>query len=287
VSLLDALLDAIDAKSEAVARFADAAVESMRDDVHAVIAVAARRGATPAQVRAAAGTRLVRAELVALVEFGMQARHLAERVVGDMEQKAGAHRIPRRGPIRAADLEERRTRRTPRADEASPAAPALADIAGLTDAQLVTLLRRYGIRLDPERLFAANMERITEQLIAANVPDDTLVARVAKTAELRLRQHMQHEAKAAVRAASTQRLGIGRTEGGALMWTAVMDAATCESCEARHGEMHTQAEWEELGLPGDSALVCDGNCRCELVPSEWVAPEEDITVKLTLEVTPD
>ena len=63
----------------------------------------------------------------------------------------------------------------------------------------------------------------------------------------------------------------------------------CEDCEARHGSVQTLAEWEADGLPGSRNTICNGNCRCELVPDDaFTGPYErergDVQVTVDLEV---
>ena len=43
----------------------------------------------------------------------------------------------------------------------------------------------------------------------------------------------------------------------------------CPSCTAVAGQVHTMAEWNAAGMtPGAGALMCQGNCQCQLVPTD-------------------
>ena len=43
----------------------------------------------------------------------------------------------------------------------------------------------------------------------------------------------------------------------------------CPSCAAVAGQVHTMAEWDAAGVkPGSDALLCQGNCQCQLVPTD-------------------
>ncbi len=43
----------------------------------------------------------------------------------------------------------------------------------------------------------------------------------------------------------------------------------CPSCVAVAGQVHTMAEWDAAGVrPGAGALMCQGNCQCQLVPTD-------------------
>ena len=43
----------------------------------------------------------------------------------------------------------------------------------------------------------------------------------------------------------------------------------CPSCAAVAGQVHTMAEWDAAGVkPGSDGLLCQGNCQCQLVPTD-------------------
>jgi hypothetical protein len=62
------------------------------------------------------------------------------------------------------------------------------------------------------------------------------------------------------------------------LWVAVMDTSTCNSCEERHGEERTRAEWMLRGMPRSEALICRRKCRCELFPVGGDAPDVYVEV---------
>ena len=39
---------------------------------------------------------------------------------------------------------------------------------------------------------------------------------------------------------------------------------SCESCIRRHNVVKSWNEWENAGMPKSDALICDGNCNCQL-----------------------
>jgi hypothetical protein len=46
----------------------------------------------------------------------------------------------------------------------------------------------------------------------------------------------------------------------------------CPSCAAVAGQVHTMAEWDAGGVkPGADGLLCQGNCQCQLVPTDEAA----------------
>ena len=46
----------------------------------------------------------------------------------------------------------------------------------------------------------------------------------------------------------------------------------CPSCAAVAGQVHTMADWDAAGVkPGADGLLCQGNCQCQLVPTDEAA----------------
>jgi len=163
--------------------------------------------------------------------------------------------------------------------------PTLAEIVALTDAELQLLLRRQGVGEDMEDRIMVAAERAASRLIKANAPTPALVEAVMKASERAIRRELQKAAKELVRRYSARENGV---QADTLeRWVSVQDNRVCEDCEARHGHVQTHADWEQDGLPGSDNTVCDGNCRCELVPDEaFTGPYErgDVQVTITQEM---
>lgn len=149
---------------------------------------------------------------------------------------------------------------------ANPVTLTLADIVGLTNAELTILLRQYGVSVDREEMLRDAVRRAASRLVGADNPDKALVDKVMATAEAAVRREIQITAKELTRQYTQRELGVQAET--LLRWQAVLDKATCESCRERHGSKQTQSEWLEFGEPGSSNLVCNGNCRCMLVPDD-------------------
>jgi len=59
------------------------------------------------------------------------------------------------------------------------------------------------------------------------------------------------------------------------------DERHCPSCEALAGQVHTQAEWDSLGLkPGGESLYCQDGCHCRLVETDGTGTGSHTAVPL-------
>ena len=160
----------------------------------------------------------------------------------------------------------------------------LKDIVGLTDAELARVLRSFGVSVEREVMMAEAVRRAAARLVGADNPDPALIDKVMGAAEAAVRRELQVTAKQLTRDYMSRELGV---QGETLeRWQAVMDKATCESCSERHGEKQTHAEWLADGEPGSANLICNGNCRCILVPDEAYTGDYekgDVQVEITFE----
>lgn len=137
------------------------------------------------------------------------------------------------------------------------------------------------------------MARVTEavrrasmRLVGANLPSATLIEQVRKAASNAIRREMTRITRELIRERQAEAQGL--VDESMLRWVSVQDDRVCDDCEARHGSVQTYADWQADGLPGSLNTVCNGNCRCELVPDEaFDGPFErgDVQVKVELEVT--
>ena len=299
--LRDAVLDAVEASAELVESFATRVAETLTDEIHAVVVVAARAKATEADVRAAIDrVRLRRAAILAALDVARDAERLGARVERTLRAAAGQGPGRRGPPIRKRDLDERRARRGDSAlvrfdrieDVPEGDVPELEALAGRSEAELLALLRSRGVSFDPDGEFVTQIERATKRLLGADRPDDALVERVIRNAQSAARGSLLRLAKSTVREARVIPLERGREINARWLWVAVLDDRTCESCDERHNESRTMAEWEQEGKPGSANLLCNGNCRCELLPDDLYEPAlregpGDVEVDLTATTTRD
>ena len=155
-------------------------------------------------------------------------------------------------------------------------------IAKLTDAELNLTLRRFGIGQDRVEMVAQAVERSMQRLVGTTAPTPALLQQVLDRTESAVRKELRLAAKELTRTYLHQKLG---TKPGDLEeWQAVMDTRTCDDCEERDGmDPMTHEEWEAQGLPGSTNLVCDGECRCMLVPARMFQDTEQIEVIVRLD----
>ncbi len=164
--------------------------------------------------------------------------------------------------------------------------PTPAAIARMTDAEVNLLLRRFGVGQDRVELMTQAVERAAQRLVGAEAPTPALVEKVMASAQAAVRRELQVAAKELTRQYTTREMGVGGET--VERWQAVMDKATCDDCEARHGDVQTHEEWVADGEPGSRNLQCNGQCRCILVPDVACSgPYEpgDVKVTITAETT--
>lgn len=58
-------------------------------------------------------------------------------------------------------------------------------------------------------------------------------------------------------------------------WVSIGDNSVCPDCAGRSGEIGTLEYHETLGLPASGFSVCQGNCRCKLVPIDYKGEDFD------------
>lgn len=266
LAFLDALLDAVDAKSDFARLYSDLGAEELDDDVDALAAAAACRNATCESV-AKAARRVSRKALLLLAAAAVEADELTRRTVAAQAAiAAGGKRSRRIGPVRREHLEERRARRGdafsastyPALSYAralpdpgyppvgssgrilghpgqpggySPAArgdaqlPALEDLADMSDADLLRLLRRQGVTVNVDALLADKLADSMTRLVGARFPDEALIESVAAAARRRVRQTFLVQAKEILRLAErAKHKASGSTR---MLWVSVLDQGTC------------------------------------------------------------
>lgn len=141
--------------------------------------------------------------------------------------------------------------------------------------QLARSMRARGMHVNPREIRQAARDamrqtrRATRPDAATQLRDQARVQRAMRGAMVR--QLKEHERVRDMEERGLKGRGASKQHA---VWQAVGDDRTCESCDERHGEEASMRSWNARGLPGDANLVCDGNCRCELVPLEWVEGEE-------------
>ena len=52
-------------------------------------------------------------------------------------------------------------------------------------------------------------------------------------------------------------------------WISVGDKSVCIDCEGRHKETGTKQYFETIGMPKSGFSICQQNCRCQVLPSDY------------------
>lgn len=155
--------------------------------------------------------------------------------------------------------------------------PDLSKLDRLTTEELLDLLRRFGVTIDvpgiEDNARAAFARAKGAMRDAAGALDPAATAALDTT----IRRAFDGSLRAQIKGVMgdwRNAVLAGTTPPAKLrdLWVAVMDTSTCASCEARHGEERTFAEWALRGLPRSAALICRDQCRCELFPVKGEAP---------------
>lgn len=161
--------------------------------------------------------------------------------------------------------------------------PSPAEVSALSDAELRALAQQLGVRQEHVAQVTAAVQRQAMRLVGANLPSPALVEAVRQAASRAIRREMTRITRALIR--EHQAIAQGLEPGSMLRWVSVQDDRVCDDCEARHGHVQTLADWQADGLPGSQNTICDGNCRCELVPDEaFTGPYERGDVQVTIDV---
>lgn len=158
--------------------------------------------------------------------------------------------------------------KVPRPLTGSGRLPELHNLVNKTPDELVNTLRRFGIEPDIKAIDrrAHSAFRKLEQVIDEGIePDDAVWESIAKMHEREMAGTLRQMSKGAIRLYQQNRIG---REANLFMWITRGDENVCPSCEPRHGELKTMAQWKARGLPGSGALICSVECRCQLAPAD-------------------
>lgn len=142
--------------------------------------------------------------------------------------------------------------------------PTPAEMSALSNADLIALLQRHGVREDWNSLIAQK-QRFTESFHRiAPVDEATLMARTEA-----LYQPAVHDVRKIARRTQERYTTIEAMDGdinAVFVRVAELDDVTCDGCSSLAGFEGTLADQEAAGLPGNQE--CGGNCRCQLVRVE-------------------
>lgn len=141
--------------------------------------------------------------------------------------------------------------------------PSPENLINKTPAELIRTLDRFGLAPDLNSLYTrANraFERLDQIIDERGFPDEATWEAIDKQIERETGQWLRQQVKSAMNTYKLSKL----PPKALLTWVGVGDENMCPSCESRHGEQRTLAQWKALGLPGSPVLLCSKECRCGL-----------------------
>lgn len=140
------------------------------------------------------------------------------------------------------------------------------DFGGLTPAQFLAALERFGVKLDPNDL-VATADAVFERMAAASRQGVVLAPGAGQALDKGIDGAFDRALELALKAigGGVREEALARVEADEI-WIAVADGNTCGDCMDRHAEVNAHAEWLRLGPPRSAALQCGRRCRCELLP---------------------
>ena len=82
-----------------------------------------------------------------------------------------------------------------------------------------------------------------------------------------LKNGMKRSVNIGISSASRQATDKVYLDSGLVQYAWItISARPCPDCMPRHGRVETLEFWESVGEPGSGFSVCQGSCKCELVP---------------------
>lgn len=136
-----------------------------------------------------------------------------------------------------------------------------------TPEELVNVLARLNLEPDIDKLEAAGdkaFERVYKLLDEGIQPDDATLQTIESQVAVQVNSQLRQQVKGGIR---DYRLAAFESLDVPLTWVA-QGTGSCPSCEKRHGQTKSYSQWASQGLPGSSALICQEECNCSLLPNQ-------------------
>ena len=116
----------------------------------------------------------------------------------------------------------------------------------------------------------AAMQADLDNLLASGVSREVLLQYLERSApeyKQALVNKVMHPLRAAINQATVASYW-SRISGVSNYWRWVWEptAKHCTTCTERNGLVGTRAQFEAIGIPGAGTTICQGGCRCTLVP---------------------
>lgn len=142
--------------------------------------------------------------------------------------------------------------------------PDKASLRSYDEKKLVKLLSRFGQDVDVDALVSKFEQAFLEREGVRQL-DDALIERMLARVDSSVKGWLLDEGRSAISEYRWQQMLEDEGKSAKAQWIAVTDSGTCDSCLARHKEVETLADWDILGRPGSSNLICRKRCRCSLI----------------------
>ena len=145
-----------------------------------------------------------------------------------------------------------------------------ADLQEMSTEDVLAYLEERGIQLDEEKLVAQVDARLGGYLAERERGvrfDAAKQAEFEKRIEAATRQQAVVLAKDSMgqfRQQAIEEADPRPSEERFYVWIAKL-RRSCESCEELHGEVKSEAEWDDIGRPRSGNTLCGENCECDLV----------------------
>lgn len=140
--------------------------------------------------------------------------------------------------------------------------PDLKDIKNLSLKDLKDTLKHYGVT-EAWESYEANAASYLAR-VSSIPPGPLFDAELERILDVSSKRGALGMSRRAVQTWSTLE-AIDGNVNQEMMWLNEDDDRTCEPCDQNGGEIHTYAEWVQIGLPGAQTCLGGDYCRCDLL----------------------
>jgi hypothetical protein len=144
--------------------------------------------------------------------------------------------------------------------------PSLAELQGLTNAELMEVLQHYGV-MAPWGAMVTRAQQYVTRMTELRPGSPEWQAEVDRLITTDSRRGMLSLNRRVAQTWSSLE-AIDGDVNKTMIWLPERDENTCENCSANGGKEKTWAEWQVSGPPGAAVCLGGDQCRCDLVVVE-------------------